>query len=75
MSTSAIDQKLRLLEQYSACDVCPNRNATSSKWLISKQVSDALVKLQKPSPGRPARGGFLADISTTQKLDDEPVST
>ncbi|KAL1973354.1 hypothetical protein VTN31DRAFT_5989 [Thermomyces dupontii] len=46
MSTSTIDQKLRLLEQYSACD-----------------VSDALVKLQKSSPGRPARGGHLADIN------------
>lgn len=25
-------------------------------------VSDALLKLEKPAAGRPAKGGFLADI-------------
>ena len=31
--------------------------------LIFVQVSDALLKLQKPASGEPARAGYLADIS------------
>ncbi|KAL6241135.1 hypothetical protein RBB50_012039 [Rhinocladiella similis] len=47
MSTAPSDlqEKLRRLHAYSACD-----------------VSDALLKLQKPAAGEVARAGFLADI-------------
>ncbi|PYH45264.1 DlpA domain protein [Aspergillus saccharolyticus JOP 1030-1] len=45
MSTT-LEEKLRLLYNYSACD-----------------VSDALLKLQKPVPGTPARAGHLADLT------------
>ncbi|KAL4930766.1 RraA family protein [Aspergillus undulatus] len=47
MSTSSsIQEKLDILQNYSACD-----------------VSDALLKLQKPADGSPARAGHLADFT------------
>ncbi|KAL4974175.1 ribonuclease E inhibitor RraA/Dimethylmenaquinone methyltransferase [Aspergillus desertorum] len=45
MSTS-IQEKLVILQNYSACD-----------------VSDALLKIQKPAGGSPPRAGYLADLT------------
>ncbi|RAL17562.1 RraA-like protein [Aspergillus homomorphus CBS 101889] len=43
---TTLEEKLRILHNYSACD-----------------VSDALLKLQTPAQGTPARAGYLADLT------------
>ncbi|RAH43266.1 RraA family protein [Aspergillus brunneoviolaceus CBS 621.78] len=57
-----LEEKLRILHNYSACD-----------------VSDALLKLQTPAPGAPARAGHLADLISTIKFiskhDDIPAAS
>ena len=59
----ADDDKLSVLQQYSACDVCFSRLSpfypcTDQSW----QVSDALLKLEKVPKDGTAYAGYLADI-------------
>lgn len=61
---SAIEQKIKTLQDYSACDVSI---ASLELWKSTDetyQVSDALLKIQKLPPGTTARAGYLADFGT-----------
>lgn len=67
MSRSEEDQ-INLLKEFSACDVgvWPKTHHQSANE--TKQVSDALLKLEKPRPGKAAKAGYLADIGKHKAL-------
>lgn len=73
MSRSEED-RINLLKEFSACDVgiCLRTNRQSANEVT--QVSDALLKLEKPEPGKAAKAGYLADIGKhKRKVADKVV--
>jgi len=68
-SAKSLDEKIKALEELTACDV-----RTYSAHLLlcllnsAHKISDALLKLQKLPPGAQARAGQLADLSTSHTV-------